>query len=121
MAMKRSGAAGGINSNKVTHREAYKVEPKPKAINPAAVNRLGNMHGTHTTEGREVQGAPVKLGAGKGYQTPVGPTVAECKPGGGRTVSHCGSQGQHGEVSGQKPSPGRPIDGPTPFANRKEY
>jgi hypothetical protein len=118
----RNNAGGGAGSNKVVRSTNYKTEPKPKAINPAAVNRLGAMHGKHVMEsGGRVQGAPVKLEAGKGYSTPVGPTVATPGPGGGRQVSHCGSQGQHGPVAGQRPSPGRAIDGPSPYRNRTEY
>jgi hypothetical protein len=123
MAMKRSGAAGGINSNKVTHREAYKTEPKARAVSLPAVSQIGSSLGNHSTDSRgpmRKQGAAETLIAGRGYSPPKGPTEAECKPGGGSTIHHCGTQSQHGPVAGQRPQPGRPIDGPSPFHNRED-
>jgi hypothetical protein len=120
----RSNAGGGYGSRQVTHREAYKTEPKPRAVNPAGATQLGAAQGNHSTVAQgpmKKQGASVPLYRGAGYSEPVGPTKAECCVGGGRTVHKTGTQSQHGPASGQRPSPGRPIDGPTPFANRKEY
>jgi hypothetical protein len=121
--MKRSGAGGGINSNKVTHTTAYKTEPRPRKVSVTAVSQQGTALGNHSTDGRAMkkQGASVPLYAGRGYSEPVGPTKAECYVGGGRTIHKTGTQSMHGPASGQRPSPGRAIDGPTPFANRKEY
>jgi hypothetical protein len=46
---------------------------------------------------------------GRGYQNPVGPTdnVAAVGVGGGRTVYHCGTQGQQGQVAGTPRPQGR--------------
>jgi hypothetical protein len=123
MVMKRN-AGGGPNSNKVVRSQNYKQEPVPRKVSVPAVSQIGSSMGNHATHPQGAmrkQGAAENLIAGKGYSTPVGPTVAECKPGGGRTIHHCGTQSTHGPVSGQMPSPGRPIDGPSPFKNRTEY
>jgi hypothetical protein len=112
MAMKRSGAAGGINSNKVVHTTAHKQEPVPRKVSPAATSQLGGALGNHVMErNTKVQGAAVPMYAGKGYQTPVGPKPCGEGPGAGRQVSRSGSQGQHGPVAGQMPSPARGILG----------
>jgi hypothetical protein len=113
MAMKRSGAAGGYGSNKVVHSTNHKTEPKPRAASPAAVSQIGSSMGNHVMEGKtKVQGAAVPLYSGKGYATPKGPTECGQGPGAGRVIMKTGQQGQHGPVSGQKPSPARGILGP---------
>jgi hypothetical protein len=114
MVMRRSGAGGGINSNKVTHTTAHKTEPKPRAASPAATSQLGAKQGNHSTVQSgpmKTYGASVPLFQGRGYQNPVGPKPCGEGPGAGRVVQRSGSQGQHGPVSGQMPSPARGILG----------
>ncbi len=99
--MRSSGhrPAGGIGSNKVTHRSAPKAEPRPRAINPSAVHQLGNMLGDHATRKPGSTGYRGEdLVRGKGYSGPIGPTdnVKAVGVGGGRTTYHCGTQDQHG-------------------------
>jgi hypothetical protein len=116
-------AGGGIQSRQVKHSMNPKTEPVPRKVSVPAVSQIGSNMGNHATDGQgpmRKQGAAENLIAGRGYSPPKGPTEAECKPGGGRTIHHCGTQSTHGPVSGQRPSPGRPIDGPSPYANRKE-
>jgi len=107
MAKNRSGhrPAGGIGSNKVTHRNAPKAEPRPRSINPSAVNQLGNMLGDHITNKASTGYRGEELVRGKGYSGPIGPTdnVKAVGVGGGRTTYHCGTQDQHGA-----PAPGNP-------------
>jgi hypothetical protein len=120
----RSNAGGGARSKQVVRTSNPKTEPVPRKVSVPAVSQIGSSLGNHATDGRgpmRKQGAAETLIAGKGYATPVGPTVATPGVGGGRTIHHCGSQSQHGPASGQRPSPGRPVDGPTPFKNRQEY
>jgi hypothetical protein len=119
----RNNAGGGAGSNKVVRSMNYKTEPKARAVSLPAVSQIGSNMGNHSTDGRgpmRKQGAAETLIAGRGYSPPKGPTEAECKPGGGRKIYGSGTQMQHGDVSGQRPQPGRPVDGPSPFANRKE-
>jgi hypothetical protein len=115
MATNRSGhrPAGGIGSNKVTHRTAPKVEPKAYAKRPAGAAGIGSFYGDHTTNRPGSSGFKgEKLDGGRGYSPPVGPTdnVAAVGVGGGRTVSGCGSQGTHGATNPGSPRPaGRGI------------
>jgi hypothetical protein len=95
--------AGGLGSNKVIHRNAPKAEPKPRAVNPAAVNQLGEA----------LAFRPEPLFVGKGYATPQGPSdnVAAVGVGGGRTVMSSGSQATHGPVvpGSHRPGAGKDI------------
>jgi hypothetical protein len=119
--MAKSGAGGGSNSRQVVRSTNYKTEPVPRKVSVPAVSQIGSSMGNHATHPQGAmrrQGAAETLYAGKGYSEPVGPTKATPGPGGGRTVSHCGSQGQHGPASGVRPQPGRPA---SPYRNRTEY
>jgi hypothetical protein len=93
--------AGGLGSNKVIHRNAPKVEPRPRAVNPAAVNQLGEA----------LAFRPEPLFVGKGYATPQGPSdnVAAVGVGGGRRVMASGSQATHGPVVQGHSPPARDI------------
>jgi hypothetical protein len=84
---------GGYASNKVVHHSVPKQEPKPHAINEAAVSQIG------------VKVAFVKdqLERGRGYATPVGPTKSVAGPGGGRDIHPSG--GQHGLNKNPQPLP----------------
>jgi hypothetical protein len=77
-------------SNKLVNARAPKTEPKPKAVNPGGAAQIGGAQ----AKPRAVE----PLYGGAGYRNPVGPTsTLVCGPKGqGRTVSRCGSQGQHG-------------------------
>jgi hypothetical protein len=116
-------AGGGINSRVVKHTTAHKQEPRPRAVSPAATAQLGSKQGNHSTVQSgpmKTYGASVPLFQGRGYQTPVGPKPCGEGPGAGRVIMKTGTQSQHGAASGQRPSPGRPIDGPSPFHNRED-
>jgi hypothetical protein len=115
MATNRSGhrPGGGIASRNVTHRNAPKAEPRPRAINPSAVNQLGNMLGDKVTHVKGSTGyRGESLVRGKGYSGPIEPTdnVAACGVGGGRDVHKTGSQQQYGSGGAPKPA-GREILG----------
>ncbi len=111
MATLRSG--GGIKSNKTVHRPSPKVEPKARAINPGGAGQIGLRVGDHTMHGRETGYRGEKLDAGRGYQTPVGPTdnVKAVGVGGGREIHRSGSQTQHGDVAGPPPVTPRKLEG----------
>jgi hypothetical protein len=91
--MARIKSGGGLTSNKVVHAKAGKTEPRSKAINPGGADQLGAA--------QAVKRAVVPLEAGAGYSPPVGPTsfMVNGPKGQGRTVSRCGSQGQHGPAN----------------------
>jgi hypothetical protein len=89
-----------------------KVEPKARAMSPAASSQLGVSLGNHAmhSDGRVLKGAGVPLEAGKGYSTPVGPApMSAAGPGAGRTVYKSGGQGTHGPAAGEKPEQARQI------------
>lgn len=48
-----------------------KVEPKSRAISPAATNELGVSYGTHLTDGREVSGGQSPFATGPGLKAPM--------------------------------------------------
>jgi hypothetical protein len=83
-------SGGGLTSNKLKQSKAPKVEPKPRAVSPAAAAQLGAA----------VQFKKPNLQQGKGYsQGPMGPTgvrgtfnSASQGPGSGRYVHPSGSQ-----------------------------
>jgi hypothetical protein len=96
---------GGLHSRTVKHTTAPKVEPRARAINPSAVNQLGNFVGDHVTnrDSTGYRGEP--LVRGPGYNAPLGITdpVKAVGVGGGRTIYKTGYQDQHG-----RPAPGNP-------------
>lgn len=100
MARNSSRAGGGINSNKVVHRNAPKAEPRARAVNPGGVGQLGSAQGSHVTNKGGTGYRGEKLIAGAGYSPPVGPTnnVSAVGVGGGRTVMRSGGQATHGNV-----------------------
>jgi hypothetical protein len=105
--------AGGLHSRQVRHTTAPKVEPRARAINPSAVNQLGNFVGDHVThrgDSTGYRGEP--LVRGSGYNNPVGPSsMALSGPGAGREVMKSGQQSQHGGVAGSRAPQGRDILG----------
>ena len=102
--MRRSGtgSGGGLGMNKVTHRNAPKVEPKAHAKNPGGVAQYGSAVGnkvTSVTGHTPYRGDPVNIG--RGYQPPgmISDPVKAVGVGGGRTIHHCGSQSTHGPTN----------------------
>jgi hypothetical protein len=85
---------GGIESNKVVHRQAPKAEPKPHRASPAGASQLGQQVAYEKDQ---------LISRGGGYANPVGPTdnVKAVGVGGGRTIHKSGSQ--HGLVTRQMP------------------
>jgi hypothetical protein len=81
----RGVTGGGILSNKVSHVNAPKQEPKPHAVSVGAVSRLGAKIGP---------GTPFKSFYNQqAYTNPVGPTDSMGQgPGANRTVMRSGSQ-----------------------------
>lgn len=65
--------------------EGRKTQPKPHAINPAAVSQIGTAVDPKAVE---------RMSAGRGYKG-ASPVPQSPGPGGGRTIHHCGSQGKH--------------------------
>lgn len=67
--------------------ESSKVEPRPHAISPGAVSRLGTLVGTGADY--------LPMNAGRGYSPPQGPTSSNIQgPGAGRTIYPNGVQGK---------------------------
>jgi hypothetical protein len=114
MATNRGGhvPAGGLHSRQVRHTTAPKVEPRARAINPSAVNQLGNFigdHATHSAKSTGYRGEP--LVRGSGYNAPVGPTnMMPSGPGSGRKVYGSGSQSTYGSPAAGNPSPNAQRD-----------
>jgi hypothetical protein len=98
--------AGGLHSKVVRHTTSPKVEPRSRAINPSAVNYLGNHLGDHVTNKGSTGFRPESLVRGAGYNAPVGPkNLMPEGAGSGRTIYGCGSQGVQGEVNRGSPRP----------------
>jgi hypothetical protein len=113
-----SKAGGGIKSNKLV-RPSVRTGRRAEAINERGVAQFGTARGNHATERakllkgdvEKVRGAERK--AGQPGSVPLGNAVAASTvagPGGSRTVSHCGSQGQFGPVAGAPRPQGRSFD-----------
>lgn len=65
---------------------ARKVEPTPRAVNPAAVAQIGTALGNHATGvERILPGGAVPIYSGRGYEAPKAKS----------TIHHGGSQGRH--------------------------
>jgi hypothetical protein len=120
----RTGRGGGLGMNKVTHRNAPKVEPKPYAKRPAGTAAIGSFYGDHVTNRPGSTGFKgEKLDGGRGYSPPRGPTnnVAAVGVGGGRTVMRSGAQGMHGQPAQGNP-PAKSTDILNQFGpNKRSY
>jgi hypothetical protein len=94
--------------NKLVNAKAPKAEPRPKAVSPCAVDQLGNV------QAKKQAVEPLYIGAG--YKTPQGPTnpMVNGPRGEGRSVSRCGSQGQHGTPSRGVADWAPDVNGPPP-------
>ena len=112
--MRRSGtgSGGGIGNNKVVHRPHGKTEPRANAYRPQGISQLGNMQGTHRTNGTESSYRGEEKRGGRGYEPPgmISNPVSAVGVGGGRTIYRTGSQDQYGSGGPQKPA-GRDILG----------
>jgi hypothetical protein len=73
--------------------ESHKVEPKPKKVSEMAAAGLGEMRGSHATDGGDLPFKTEPLYLGRGYKAP-GPSPDRAGPGGGRTIYRSGSQGR---------------------------
>jgi hypothetical protein len=109
-----SGGGGGYGSKNVVHPNV-KTGRGNLGVSVGRTGQLGNMQGSHTTDGKETS----YRGEGPIHQGPafrpveMGNAVAastKCGPGGSRTIYRTGSQDQHGgtggppETSGPRPS-----------------
>jgi hypothetical protein len=87
--MNKVKSGGGITSNKLV-RPSVKTGQPAKGTSPAAADYLGQA----TAFKKE------SVGVGPGFPSQLGNALAlnvgAGGPGTGRTVHHCGSQGQHG-------------------------
>jgi hypothetical protein len=106
--------AGGLGSRVVKHSSNPKVEPRPRAVNPAAAGQLGTSLGDHATVkqspgARPLKGAGQPVYGGPGYEA-KGPMQGKVGVGGGRTIHKSGSQATHGPTTGQRPQPGNPFE-----------
>lgn len=102
--MGKSGgiSGGGIEGRKVVHGTSPKVEPKPHAVSPGHVSRIGHP----TAPGAKVG----PLYEGRGYSTPVGPTSnMGVGPGANREIHRSGSQSKTPAPTPM--GPGRSFDG----------
>jgi hypothetical protein len=109
MQMRRSGvgSGGGIGMNKQVNSRNPKVEPRARGINPGYAGQLGEMEGSHSTDGRETGYRGTPMSAKRAYNAPgmISDPVKAVGVGGGRTVHHCGSQGVQGPVDPGDPRP----------------
>jgi hypothetical protein len=98
--MARTGEGGGLGARVVTHTNNPKQEPRPHAVDPGAVSRMGGA-----------------LGVGANYKplyynkvaasNPIGPTDGmKAGPGSNRTILPSGSQSKCRPVS--DPARGKP-------------
>jgi len=88
--MSKAKSGGGYTSNQVV-RETVRTGQPYKATSPAAADQLGQSTAfkkENVEVGRAYTGLPL------GNQVAL--NVGRGGPGTGRTVHHCGSQGQHG-------------------------
>jgi hypothetical protein len=107
MAKKDSG--GGLTSNKLV-RPSVKTGSAATGVRPGYPDLLGNMRGSHVTDGREL---PAKLTPMQTVKPPisvplgneVATNVGAGGPGKGRVVMATGSQGQHGAAMSARPAP----------------
>jgi hypothetical protein len=103
---------GGQGSKNVVHPNV-KTGLGNRAVNVGKTGQLGNMQGSHTTDGKERKyrgEGPLYRGAAL-RPAEMGNAVAAktvCGVGGSRTIYKTGSQDQHGSGGAPKPS-GRDI------------
>ena len=86
----KAGSGGGARN--IGNRVEPKAEPRPHKMNVAGVSQIG----------ASVAFSKQNIRGGQGYSTPQGPKPYAQGPGGGRTVSPCGSQ--HGTATRQMPA-----------------
>jgi hypothetical protein len=114
------GKGGGPGSRALGQPTQYFVGQPSQKISPRGVSQFGSSIGNHVTDagGKILKGGiePVRVGTtpvGGPGGVPLGNTltnnVGAGGPGTGRTVQHCGTQGQHGPVNPGKSTPARDI------------
>jgi hypothetical protein len=106
-------SGGGGSDSKNVVRPNVKTGQGNRGVGVGSVGQLGNMQGSHTTDGKETRyrgEGPIHQGAAL-RPVPMGNAVAastKCGVGGSRTIYKTGSQDQYG--SGGSPQPqGRDI------------
>jgi hypothetical protein len=88
-----------------THkREATRETPRQRGIRPAAVSQIGEVVGKNPEDWK----GEGTLNRGTRFGNEMAEAVPR-RPGGGRTVRACGTQGTHGPVN-----PGSHRPNPTP-------
>lgn len=110
--MAKSNAGGGINSRQVVRPGVHDGKPA-SGVRPGYPDLLGNMRGTHVTDGKT--DLPAKLTPMQTVKPPisvplgneVATNVGAGGPGKGRVVMRSGSQATHGPIDrGMGPAKG---------------
>ena len=107
---KSSSAGGGINSNKLVRPPVRDGKPANGA-RPGYPDLLGNMRGTHVTDGKT--DLPAKLTPMQTVRPPISvplgnelaTNVGKGGPGTGRKVMATGTQMQYGAATSSRPAP----------------
>jgi hypothetical protein len=105
--MKGHKPGGGAKGKNVV-KKPVRVGAARERIRPSGVAQIGQRVGDHVTnQGATGYGGINPFGAGQGYPSELGNTLAArtvCGPGGSREVMRSGSQGMTGA-----PAPGNPM------------
>jgi len=108
MAMKGHRPGGGIKS-RVNVERPVRTGASRERIRPSGVAQIGQRVGNHVTnQGATGYGGINSFGAGQGYPSELGNTLAaatKCGPGGSREVMRSGSQGMTGAPAKGDPKP----------------
>jgi hypothetical protein len=108
MAMKGHKPGGGIKSRNVAEKGVRTGAPRER-IRHSGVAQIGQRVGNHVTnQGATGYGGINPFGAGQGYPSELGNTLAArtvCGPGGSREVMRSGSQGMTGAPAKGNPKP----------------
>jgi len=107
---KQSGSGGGARVTEYPVRTGA----GSRSTNPAGVNMLGNIQGSHVTRGEDGNYRGEPLHSGRSFQpSAFGNEIAArtvCGPGGSREVMRSGGQGTHGGTNpGSAPAKNRDI------------
>jgi hypothetical protein len=110
--MAKSGAGGGIHSNKVVAKPVRGGAAR-EGITAGYSGQIGTALGDHVTDGRPANRAAEPMKTAAPYKSAMGNEVAAatvCGPGGSRTVHRSGSQAHHGGATAAVAKPGLPKD-----------
>jgi hypothetical protein len=113
--MRRSGvgSGGGYGSNKNVSTPV-RTGSGSREVHPGYAGQLGQAQGSHVTGERDSSYRGEKMYGGRGmnpvpYGNQVALNVKGGGPGTGRTIYHCGTQDQHGNVAGSPKPAGQDI------------